>query len=62
MTPPCSHTRTGSVTSRTPGTTDGEYAHARVCDLPACVAEAMEWVTRHSYGKPVYHVLDEVAR
>lgn len=62
MTAECTHTRTGSVTSRTPGTTDGEYAHTRVCDRVECVTEATVWVTRHSYGKPVYYLADEVAR
>lgn len=61
MTAPCTHPRTGSVTSRTPGTTDGEYAHTRVCDRVECVTEATVWVARHSYGKPVYHARDEVS-
>ena len=57
----CTHTRTGTVTSHTHGMSDEPHASTRVCDLPECIAEAVEWVTRMSHGKPAHHLRDEGA-
>lgn len=59
MTLPCTHTRTGLVTSRPLGGIEHSYAATPVCDLPECVEEALAWVTRMA-GRPAFHVRDAV--
>ena len=63
MSDPCNHPRTGIVTSSPGGPVDSQlpFACSRVCDLPECVAEAKQWVTRMTHGKKAHHVPDEVA-
>ena len=61
MTVPCQHPRTGIVTSRPLGGIEDSYAATRVCDRSECIAEAMAWVTKTTYGKPAFHVRDEVS-
>jgi len=60
MTTPCTHPRTGIVTSHPePGSFSmPSHATTYVCDLPECIEEAKAWVTRMTYGKPAFHVLD----
>ena len=58
MTLPCPHPRTGRVTTHPMGYTNGPHAATNVCDLPECIAEAVEWVQRMT-GKPAKHVRDE---
>lgn len=63
MSTPCTHPRTGRVTSHKPkaGLFEvvelGPHAEAPVCDLPECIKEAYEWVQRMSH-KTAYYVLD----
>lgn len=58
---PCSHPRTGLVTSRPLGGIEDNYAATFVCDLPECHQEAYEWVERIS-GRTPYYVAAEAAR
>ena len=57
----CTHTRTGTVTSRPLGGIEDSHAATRVCNRPECIAEAVAWVERVS-GRKAYHVADEVQR
>lgn len=57
MSTPCTHPRTGIVTSHPNGYVEGRHAATNVCDLPECIAEAIAWVQRMS-GKPAHHLLD----
>lgn len=56
----CGATSAGLVTSRPLVGTD-HFASAPVCALPACVDEALAWVRRVTFGKPAFHVLNEVS-
>jgi hypothetical protein len=56
----CGATSAGLVTSRPLVGIEDYYASAPVCALPACVDEATKWVTRVTFGKPAFHVLNEV--
>lgn len=56
----CSRDRTGLVTSRPLGGIEA-CTQAPVCDLPACIEEASQWVKRVSFGKPAFYVADEVS-
>lgn len=63
MTAPCTHPKTGVVTSHKPNPSLfeaavlGSHAETPVCDLPECIAEATAWVERMT-RKPAHHVLD----
>lgn len=54
----CGATSAGLVTSHPLVGIEDYYASAPVCALPACVAEARAWVSRVTFGKPAFHVLD----
>lgn len=63
MTVPCTHERTGLVTShRMHGAFEtvepGPHAQTPVCDLPECIDEATKWVQRMSH-KPAFLVPDK---
>lgn len=60
MTAPCTHTRTGLVTSRPLGGIEESYAAAPVCDSRECIDAELAWVARVS-GKPARYIRDEVA-
>jgi hypothetical protein len=63
MTNPCNHKpRTATVTSQQHGMSDEPHAATRVCDLPECVAEAREWVSKMMHGQPSYLVLDKAEK
>lgn len=55
MTAPCTHPRTGSVTSLPLGATDSPHAAAPVCSDAACIAEARDWVESKT-GEPARYV------
>lgn len=57
MTVPCTHTRTGLVTSLSEWS-GGQHAQAPVCNSQECIDAAIRWVERVS-GKPAKHVRDE---
>lgn len=52
----CGASPAGRVTSRPLG--EDSYAAANVCDLPECIEEAKQWVTRMTFGKPAHYVPD----
>lgn len=59
MTTACEHLpRTGTVTSQQHAVSDEQYAATRVCDLPACIQEALDWVERMSH-RPAFHLPDK---
>lgn len=58
MSIPCSHPRTGIVTSHPNGRTDEPHAATNVCELPECLEEAMAWVGRMTHGEPGFYVAD----
>jgi hypothetical protein len=57
MTDPCTHPRTGRVTSHPGVYVEGSHAATSVCDRPECIDEAVAWVERVT-RKPAHHVLD----